>query len=72
MLPAVRFWMTRYGEFGKHRPHDDITDVPHMGVSYKLQVPLWGPHNKDHHIWGFILGFTYLGKVLYWRCPLLN
>ena len=31
----------------------------------KLGLPFWGPNNKDHSIFGSILGSPYLGKPPY-------
>ena len=37
--------------------------VKGIGGFPKLDVPYWGPHNKDYSIWGSILGFLYFGKL---------
>ena len=36
--------------------------MAHMGVSQKLGVPFWGPHNKEHSILEFIFGSLVLGN----------
>ena len=33
------------------------------GVSENQGSFLWGPHTKEHSVWGFILGSPYIGKV---------
>ena len=52
------------GGNGLSRPGGNLGFRVQGGGFSKLGVPYFvGPHNKDYSIWGFILGFPYLGKV---------